>query len=273
MKKSKKITPLQLVLVLIILVAAALYKGLDLQEVIESEETPAQSATTQVDKATSPAGDTGKNAPTEIPRVNTREAVSIQPSASADFDYFLLVLSWSPDYCSSSDNSKEDQCLIGKKLGFVLHGLWPEYERGYPSECSSQKLPDAVKNEFTGLYPSDYLFTHEWEKHGTCSGLEPEQYLTVTQSLKQSLRIPDAYLSPASPFRTTSSRLKGDFTAINTGISADGLAVFCSSSGKYLKELYVCYTREGSPRACSTEVQKNASKSCQKSDFLVRNTR
>ena len=122
------------------------------------------------------------------------------PSSKDSFDFYVLSLSWSPDYCAGSGGDDTQQCSIGKKLGFVLHGLWPNYTRGYPSNCSTQKLPAAVKAKFPNLYPSESLYDHEWEKHGTCSGLEPEAYLTLSKKLKESVKIPDAYRSlPSNP--------------------------------------------------------------------------
>ena len=74
------------------------------------------------------------------------------------FDFYVLVLSWSPEYCASAGGSDPQQCSVGRKLGFVLHGLWPQYNRGYPSNCSSARLPAEVKARFSGLYPSPSLY-------------------------------------------------------------------------------------------------------------------
>lgn len=44
------------------------------------------------------------------------------------FDYYAVALSWSPAFCATHDDP--DQCAPGRQAGFVLHGLWPQYERG-----------------------------------------------------------------------------------------------------------------------------------------------
>jgi ribonuclease T2 len=190
-----------------------------------------------------------------------------------DFDYFVLALSWSPDYCSANADNDPQQCGVGKKLGFVLHGLWPQYTRGYPSDCSNAPLPKAVKTEFGGLYPNDNLFTHEWSKHGTCSGLDARGYLELTRQLKQSVAIPDAYLSPSKPFRASPDELKLAFEQTNPGFGEASFEVNCSGSGRYLKELDVCFAKDGQPAACGADVHKDALKSCASPDFLVRSTR
>jgi ribonuclease T2 len=214
--------------------------------------------------------------PTKAAAARTPTAVrkaSATARPAADFDYYLLSLSWSPEYCAAQNDSQSQQCQVGRRLGFVLHGLWPQNERGYPSNCTDQRLPSGLKQEFAGLFPAESLFNHEWEKHGTCSGLAPEAYLALAKQLKEALLIPAAYKSPPQPFRTTSDELRQEFSAANPGLESDGLGVYCSSSGRYLSELRICYTTDGQFRACSAEVLKNSDRSCGRSDFLVRNVR
>jgi len=55
------------------------------------------------------------------------------------FDYYILALSWSPSYCEARqgrarNRSQERQC-DGRPFSFVVHGLWPQYDRGFPSYC------------------------------------------------------------------------------------------------------------------------------------------
>ena len=190
-----------------------------------------------------------------------------------DFDFYVLALSWSPDYCAGSNGDDPQQCSLGKKLGFVLHGLWPQYTRGYPADCSSVKLPKDAQQKFPNLYPSPQLYAHEWDKHGTCSGLKPAEFLMLSKTLKDSIAIPPAYRSPAKAFRTTADDLKAAFVATNSTLSEDALAVQCSGSGRFLKELYACFSRDGQLTACSTEIQKDAVNNCRNADFLVRNVK
>jgi ribonuclease T2 len=194
-----------------------------------------------------------------------------QPPA-ADFDFYVLALSWSPDYCATTGNDDPQQCQVGKKLGFVLHGLWPQYERGYPSNCSTQPLPAKLKTQFPNLYPSAKLYDHEWEKHGTCSGLSPQAYLALSQQIKESVIIPTPYRAPAQPVRVTLAKFKQQFTAANPTMDTNSLVVHCSGSGRFLKEVWVCFTLTGQPRACSKEILADA-KSCAQDTFLVRNIR
>lgn len=217
------------------------------------------------------------DAPTEEPLppepTTEPEAAATVENQPADFDFYVLALSWSPDYCATSGADDAQQCSMGKKLGFVLHGLWPQYDKGYPIDCTTFKLPASVKAKFPGLYPSTALYDHEWEKHGTCSGLEPEQYLALSKELKESVTIPSRYKAPEKTIRVTVKQLKQDFVSANSDLSESGLAAYCSGDGRFLKELYVCFSTGGEPIKCSTEIHTRASKSCQNPDFLVRNVR
>ncbi len=192
--------------------------------------------------------------------------------AAGNFDYYILALSWSPDYCAANSGDIQ-QCALGRKLAFVLHGLWPEFDKGYPSSCTSEKLPAEVKAQFSGLFPNDSLFAHEWEKHGTCTGLSPQDYLTLARQIKSAVQIPNAFKAPEAPFRLSAGQLKQQFTAVNSRLSEASLAVFCSGSGRFLSELYICFSKAGEFTECSAEIMKDAAKSCQSADFLVRNIR
>jgi ribonuclease T2 len=98
-------------------------------------------------------------------------------------------------------------------------------------------------------------------------------YLTPSEALKETIAIPLAYRSPTKSFRTAIADLKATFVEANASLSEDALAVQCSGSGRFLKELYVCFSHEGQPVTCSAEVQKNAANSCRRADFLMRNVK
>ncbi|MEH2089344.1 ribonuclease T2 family protein [Nostoc sp.] len=200
-------------------------------------------------------------------------AIAQNRGTPGKFDFYVLTLSWSPDYCAKNGTRDPQQCGSGKKLGFVLHGLWPQYQAGYPANCSTQKLPSEVKRRFPNLYASNKLYDHEWEKHGTCSGKTPAEYLGLSKKLKDAIAIPAAYNRPNKPVRTTITNFKNSFVSANNQITADGVAPFCSGSGRFLQEVFFCYSKNGEPGICSAEILKRSQKSCGQPDFLLRNVR
>lgn len=187
------------------------------------------------------------------------------------FDYYLLSLSWSPDYCSGHPTDAQ-QCGA-QRAGFVLHGLWPQYDRGYPQSCSNASIPPSVWQQYAGLYPSDSLMAHEWTKHGTCSGLSPEAYFTLSKRLKDGVHVPRRYQAPEQPFRTTIAAVQGEFAQTNPGLPANSITMICSGSGRFLQEIHLCYDKAGNAHPCGADVQKQMNKSCGQPDFLVKSIR
>ncbi|WP_043758102.1 ribonuclease T2 family protein [Aeromonas taiwanensis] len=190
---------------------------------------------------------------------------------AGEFDYYAVALSWSPEHCAIKPADRE-QC--SRQLGFVLHGLWPQYQRGYPSDCTSERLDPAMEQRFAGLYPSRFLYRHEWEKHGTCSGLSQADFHQLASDLRQKVRIPQAYRSPAEPLRKSAFQLKADLADANHWLAPDSITVACADGGRFLREIYVCIDKEGNNTVpCSDEMQKRERRSCGQPDFLLRSVR
>ena len=199
-------------------------------------------------------------------------AQTVQAKGRAgEFDYYAMALSWSPQHCAIKPADRE-QC--SRQLGFVLHGLWPQYQRGYPSSCSRERLDPAMEQQFAGLYPSRFLYGHEWEKHGTCSGLSQEAFHQLASDLRQKVKIPVAYQSPAEPLRKSTFELKADLAAANHWLAPDTMTVACADGGRFLREIYICINKEGTDAVpCSDEMQKRERRSCGQPDFLLRSVR
>lgn len=183
------------------------------------------------------------------------------------FDYYMVALSWSPSYCA--DHRDYNQCDSGRKLGFVLHGLWPQYEAGYPQSCSTEQLPSHVYSRYVSMFPSPKLITHEWNKHGTCSGLDPASYFALSGKLKDKVAIPPAYQRPAVPLHTSTSELIAAFRSANPGMARDAVLPFCKRGGRLLYEIRVCYDKLGNSRPCSNGEVKRSYSSCRQETFIV----
>ncbi len=189
------------------------------------------------------------------------------------FDFYVLTLSWSPNYCYINGSSDRQQCQGGRQLGFVLHGLWPQFDRGWPANCTKEAFNPQIERQFPTLYPSQKLYSHEWLKHGTCSGLSQSQFHQLAADLQAQVKIPPRYNRPATTFRTTLTGLKQDFITTNPDLSSDRIAPMCSGSGRFLKEVMICQPKAGKAAMCSAEILKNSRKSCGQPDFLIRSVR
>jgi ribonuclease T2 len=217
------------------------------------------------DDARNPAA----SASVPAPSVSAPDAPSLSPAkpapvavpeAQGDFDYYLLVLSWSPTHCSSDAGRGRDddlQCRSGRPYGFVLHGLWPQYERGWPEQCSTDEprtVSDSNMAAALKLSPSRQLVQHEWEKHGTCAGLSQDDYFAAAALAVESVNVPKAYRSPAQPLVVTPNAVKRAFLDANRGVPDDGLSATCSRN--QLAEVWVCLDKNLNPRSCSAEVRR-----------------
>lgn len=187
------------------------------------------------------------------------------------FDYYAMALSWSPSYCAT--NRDPEQCDSGRKLGFVLHGLWPQYDNGYPEKCARDQLPGPVRGRYASLYPSEKLIGHEWKKHGTCSGLDPAAYFALSARLKEQLIIPRQFQQPAQPVRVSNAEFIAAFRAANPGLAPDAVLPFCAGGGRFLRELHACFDKTGRSRSCSNGEIKRSYSSCRQPSFLLESVR
>lgn len=178
-----------------------------------------------------------------------------------DFDFFVLALSWSPTFCDGPDAEGETlQCASGRRFAFVVHGLWPQYARGWPEFCRTTEnwVPEDVIDSMLGIMPSRRLIIHQWRKHGSCTGLALRDYFRGTKLLFEKIRIPARYLSPQAPIITTPQQLVSDFVKSNRGLSADMLSVQCGNARDRarLSELRICLDRRGNFMSCGANEQR-----------------
>ncbi len=181
------------------------------------------------------------------------------------FDYYALVLSWSPTYCATRRHGRRDpQCEGGRPFAFVLHGLWPQYERGWPENCRTRNRPWVPKKVITGMLdimPSPSLIIHEYRKHGTCAGLSARAYYIEARRLFNKIIIPQRYQEPSSSILVSPADLEKDFLIANPKMNADMISISCSRR-KRLREVRICFTRAGDLRPCgANENQKRLCRS------------
>lgn len=179
------------------------------------------------------------------------------------FDYYLLTLSWSPEHCAE-DPGDQSQCHSDKQYGFVVHGLWPQYNKGYPDSCSTTAaVPTAVVQEMLPIMPSTSLIQHEWEKHGTCSGKSVGEYFGLIKNTFQAIKIPEAYANPKQPLKTSAAQIRQQFHNANPSLQ---MAVACK--GDYLQEVRLCFDKAMQPKTCSSGVKDR----CPASTVIIRPT-
>jgi len=166
------------------------------------------------------------------------------------FDFYVLSLSWSPTYCEDDGRNDRIQCG-GRPYAFVVHGLWPQYERGYPRDCPSDapgRVPRRIVDGMLDIMPSPGLIGHEWRAHGTCSGLSQAGYFDMVRRARDVVRIPARFVDVEDYLTVTPREVETAFRTVNPGLPGDGIAVSCNS--RRLKEVRVCLTRSLAFRPC-----------------------
>jgi ribonuclease T2 len=162
------------------------------------------------------------------------------------FEYYVLALSWAPEFCYSHGYGPE--CQSGKH-GFVVHGLWPQYTNGYPENCSTA-LGLADPSNMLDIMPDPKLVEHEWRTHGTCSGLDAEAYFKLIRQAFAQIHIPAKLASPAQAFSMTPSQVKDEFLQSNSQLTREGITVSCGNN--YLTAVSVCMTKTLEPMVCQS---------------------
>jgi len=178
-----------------------------------------------------------------------------------EFDYYVMALSWSPTFCETHPDDDE-QCGH-KGYGFILHGLWPQYERGGgPERCSTDDEPDrkTVANTLAFM-PSKRLITHEWRAHGACTGLDPTAYFALADRAFAAVQVPPEMTAPRAPIEMTADQIRAAFRRANAKLGEDMLSLHCSRGE--LVEVRVCLNKNLDPRSCGKRMESRCPASAQ----------
>lgn len=185
-------------------------------------------------------------APTISTPTTTRQSRSTLPAPGSvqNFDYYLLNLSWSPEFCYSHRNAPE----CARHAAFVLHGLWPQNTNGsYPQDCNNTPGP-ANPARYSDIYPDAGLLEHEWHTHGTCSGLSADDFFTTARAAFKSFTIPPKLAQLDTQISMTPDQILTLVTASNPSIPATSVVLSCGNN--YLTAVEVCLDKQLRPIAC-----------------------
>lgn len=178
-----------------------------------------------------------------------------EDDAPGDFDYYIMALSWSPNWCAlTGDARRHDQCDARHAHGFILHGLWPQFETGYPSDCRSpQRDPSRAETAaMTDIMGSGGLAWHQWKKHGRCTGLTADGYFATARRAYGAIRLPGALQSLNRRLTLPARAVEDAFIAANPALPRDAITVTCKAG--MIQEVRVCLTKDLSPRRCGRDV-------------------
>ena len=184
-----------------------------------------------------------------------------QTHVAGDFDYYVLALSWSPNWCASANDKRgTTQCDVGRKVDFNLHGLWPQYEDGWPANCRTNER-DPARRESEGMADimgSGGLAWYQWQKHGRCSGLSAAGYYRTMRDAFEAVALPDYFVDLDRYISIPPALIEEAFIEYNPAMTADGITVTCK--GEDLQEVRICLTKDLKPRDCAPDVRRDCSR-------------
>ena len=178
---------------------------------------------------------------------------------AGDFDYYVLSLSWSPNWCVLEGDARgSDQCDDRHDHGWILHGLWPQFEQGYPAYCQTAKAPPSrrMTAEMTDIMGTSGLAWHQWKKHGTCTNLTAADYYKISRDAYGGIRRPDILRRLTKEISVSPKVIEAAFLESNPTLKADQITITCKRG--HIQEARICLTRKSlKPRTCGSDVLRD----------------
>ena len=193
--------------------------------------------------------------------------------ALGQFDFYVLSLSWSPSFCATATErgrgrDANAQCGV-RPYSFVVHGLWPQYDKGFPEYCQlpAPRLDHRLVASMLDLMPARHLVFNEWDRHGTCTGQTADAYFATVRKARAVVKIPPDYADLKEPLGVTPGSVEDAFIKANPGLSRDAIAIGCAR--RRLTEVRLCLSKDLQFRDCP-EIAK---RSCRRGQLIMPPTR
>ncbi|OZA11694.1 MAG: ribonuclease T [Rhodobacterales bacterium 17-64-5] len=157
----------------------------------------------------------------------------------------------------TGDDRNDPQCDKGRGLTWTLHGLWPQYDSGYPSDCRSV-ASDPNRSDSTqmaDIMGGAGLAFYEWKKHGRCSGLSAKSYYATMRKAYKTVGIPPIIAKISKDLSVPASVIEDAFSESNPQIARDQMTVTCTQG--MIQELRICLTKDLEPRRCGADTIKD----------------
>ena len=180
-------------------------------------------------------------------------AATAEGEPAGGHEYYLLALSWQPGWCAVEGDARGAPGCEAAGLGWTLHGLWPQHERGWPSWCEADRSgPTAAEiRAMADVMGSPTLAAHQWRKHGSCSGLSGTDYLALSRLAFERIARPEILRRVAEPLRVAPAVVEAAFLEANPALEPDGVTITCREGR--IVEARICLTRELEPRRCGAD--------------------
>lgn len=193
-------------------------------------------------------------------------AVMADGERSGEFNYYVMALSWSPTWCALEGDARQSpQCDDAADFGWVLHGVWPQFHRGWPAYCPTvERHPSRqMTAEMADIMGTPGLAWHQWKKHGTCSGLSARAYYDLSRQAYGRVTRPEVFRKLEKSVKLPARVVEEAFLKANPAFEPDMVTVTCRSGR--IQEVRVCLSKDLDPVPCGQDVVRD----CQMKDALL----
>lgn len=185
---------------------------------------------------------------------------------AGDFDYYVMALSWSANWCAQTGDDRDDpQCDAGRGVTWVVHGLWPQYEDGYPSYCRTvERDPSRGQTaDMADVFGGAGSAFYQWKKHGRCAGLSASAYYDTARQAMGSITLPPVFAGLTKDIKLPASVVEDAFLESNPGMQRDQITITCSDG--MIQEARICLTKDLEPRRCGDDTIRD----CRMKDAMM----
>ncbi|MFW2544539.1 ribonuclease T2 family protein [Primorskyibacter sp. 2E107] len=183
---------------------------------------------------------------------------SAEGEQAGAFDYYVLSLSWSPTWCALEGEERgSPQCDAEADFGWVMHGLWPQNHRGWPSYCRSDaRQPSrALTASMADIMGTPGLAWYQWNKHGICSGLDGDAYFALARQAYEGVTRPAVFRQLEKAVTLPASLVEEAFLKANPDLEQDMLTITCKAGR--IQEARLCLSKDLKPVPCGRDVVKD----------------
>jgi len=181
-----------------------------------------------------------------------------QGEKAGTFDYFVLSLSWSPNWCALEGDARDSpQCDSGTNNGWIMHGLWPQFHRGYPSYCRTvHRAPSrGMTAAMADVMGTSGLAWHQWKKHGVCTGLSAPDYYALSRKAYAVVTRPEVFRKLPRTVKLPASVVEDAFLKANPAMVRDGVTITCRDG--HIQEARICLSKDLTPVPCGQDVVRD----------------
>ena len=158
---------------------------------------------------------------------------------------------------AEGDARRSPQCAQASGYGWILHGLWPQFNRGYPSFCRTiERAPSrGMTAAMADIMGTPGLAWHQWKKHGSCTGMSASAYYAISREAYGRINRPVVFRKLDRSVKLPASVVQDAFLKANPGLEPDSITITCRDG--HIQEARICMSRDLEFVPCGRDVVRD----------------